>query len=797
ALAKPNANTTQELRPVDLDALELTPTPTPGSGAQPIAARTWQAPGTPREIQAEDLEPAEPTPAVTFGSGPQPKASNASLSTLAALVSTTRRDTNGRPTSTPGPAGPPERPASVRFARERAGQVDRAVADVTRDAADADARGTGTAGQHVRPVSPRERMHTRTSSALRGAAALLERASAALRELRESRLSWGPEARKPAAAPPPLPLPARAQSHPSAPMLPSAAGAPRASAATGRTEPLPTRDATAQSTTHPDRRGASVITPGATLPRNPSAAVSGDAVHPPAPVAKASNASLSTLAALVSTTRRDTNGRPTSTPGVLPVAPVPRENISAEGHALLDPRRLSATATSGSPSAFEQTASVSSDAMGARPPTPGALSETPSAHARPAADSGALVVARQRDPVATVGHELGADDRGGLADWGAVTPVTVAAAPSLADERAAADSDRGADVEGATSTRFAGAGYALRQLAANSGYDRPSQRMLPFADIGAAARESSASAATGGWTAREYPAPVRRVARPRPRQPTGTLSHDRLNPHRGRRWGRRQLGLAAGAVGLVLLGILGQRWLNRVPTRELSIETEPRDAQVFVDGQPLAAATSPYRHDGVTLGGHELRVEKAGFVALAQRIPVDPGQAPALLAVTLAPQVSEATLAIASNPFGARIFLDGRELDARTPTRVPGLPLGPHKVALQLAGYADAEQTVRVPEDAAVSITLLRTAAPAVAPLLVSTSRPSVREDRSSAPALDKQRRSELRRARIIARYRMRKGLPPDPAVVAVLEAAGESLETAARTYPPITLPPTPIPTER
>ncbi|MET0385543.1 MAG: hypothetical protein ABW321_06275, partial [Polyangiales bacterium] len=44
ALAKPNANTTQELRPVDLDALELTPTPTPGSGAQPIAARTWQAP---------------------------------------------------------------------------------------------------------------------------------------------------------------------------------------------------------------------------------------------------------------------------------------------------------------------------------------------------------------------------------------------------------------------------------------------------------------------------------------------------------------------------------------------------------------------------------------------------------------------------------------------------------------------------------------------------------------------------------------------------------------------------------
>lgn len=53
-------------------------------------------------------------------------------------------------------------------------------------------------------------------------------------------------------------------------------------------------------------------------------------------------------------------------------------------------------------------------------------------------------------------------------------------------------------------------------------------------------------------------------------------------------------------------------------------------------------------------------------------------------------------LRVCSSPAGARIIIDGTATDFRTPTAIPGVPAGKHRVLLSLAGYRNWEVGVTV-----------------------------------------------------------------------------------------------------
>lgn len=136
--------------------------------------------------------------------------------------------------------------------------------------------------------------------------------------------------------------------------------------------------------------------------------------------------------------------------------------------------------------------------------------------------------------------------------------------------------------------------------------------------------------------------------------------------------------------------------LNREPgPGRLHVETEPPEAVVSIDGQQ--AGTSPYTGD-VAPGEHTLEVANDGYKTIQQQLQLDPGQQ---LSLKLALQQAQAgqvppLLAVASDPQGASLFVDGR-LIGPTPIKARSTP-GPHEIKLALDGYISRTGRINLPD---------------------------------------------------------------------------------------------------
>jgi hypothetical protein len=215
---------------------------------------------------------------------------------------------------------------------------------------------------------------------------------------------------------------------------------------------------------------------------------------------------------------------------------------------------------------------------------------------------------------------------------------------------------------------------------------------------------------------------------------------------------------AAGTAAFVL-GAGTYTWFAARASGDIAIETTPPDAQVSLDGVRVSGEHSPFRQAHVRLGEHELLVEKLGFVPMHQTLSLRQRQREQTFVVSLAPDARDATLSVSSIPSGATILIDGQATGSSTPAALKQLSLGRHTVSLQLDGYGAAEQSVRVPEDALVSITLSKTEATLAAERRTATPR-NPAEARAQAREAARQHRAELRAARQAARAaRAQKGL--------------------------------------
>ena len=136
--------------------------------------------------------------------------------------------------------------------------------------------------------------------------------------------------------------------------------------------------------------------------------------------------------------------------------------------------------------------------------------------------------------------------------------------------------------------------------------------------------------------------------------------------------------------------------LNREPgPGKLHIETEPPEAVVSIDGQQ--AGTSPYTGE-LAPGEHLLEVANDGYKTIQQQLQLDSGQQ---LSLKLALQQAQAgqvppLIAVASDPQGAQLFLDGK-LVGPTPIKARSTP-GPHEIKLGLDGYISRTGKINLPD---------------------------------------------------------------------------------------------------
>ena len=91
---------------------------------------------------------------------------------------------------------------------------------------------------------------------------------------------------------------------------------------------------------------------------------------------------------------------------------------------------------------------------------------------------------------------------------------------------------------------------------------------------------------------------------------------------------------------------------------------------------------------------HEIVVSKQGYRPWSSKFELQSNETMKLPPVTLEPL--ESGFALDSVPSGATVFVDGKELDRKTPVRVAELGPGDHHIRLEAEGYAPWESSLHV-----------------------------------------------------------------------------------------------------
>ena len=118
---------------------------------------------------------------------------------------------------------------------------------------------------------------------------------------------------------------------------------------------------------------------------------------------------------------------------------------------------------------------------------------------------------------------------------------------------------------------------------------------------------------------------------------------------------------------------------------QLTVDSTPQGAQVQIDGKSDANWVTPLTLTNIQAGQHAVIVSKAGYSGDSRTISVASGNR-ATTVVHLAKLM--ATLVVKSDPPGANIYVDGRDMVIKTPGQV-SVDRGQHVVLVRMSGYVD------------------------------------------------------------------------------------------------------------
>jgi hypothetical protein len=118
---------------------------------------------------------------------------------------------------------------------------------------------------------------------------------------------------------------------------------------------------------------------------------------------------------------------------------------------------------------------------------------------------------------------------------------------------------------------------------------------------------------------------------------------------------------------------------------QMAIDSTPQGAQVQVDGRSDPGWVTPFALTNLQPGQHSITVSKAGYSTDTRAVDLTAGNRTTTV-VHLAQLM--ATLVVKSDPAGATIYVDGRDVGTKTPAQV-SIDKGQHVVLVRMMGYID------------------------------------------------------------------------------------------------------------
>ena len=140
-------------------------------------------------------------------------------------------------------------------------------------------------------------------------------------------------------------------------------------------------------------------------------------------------------------------------------------------------------------------------------------------------------------------------------------------------------------------------------------------------------------------------------------------------------------------------------------TGSLNVTSTPAGAAIFVDGADTGATTDATLAD-LAVGDHTVTLTKDGYRDAAANVTVRSDET-ATLHLDLVEAVG--SIAVASSPVGAAIFLDGAATGQTTNTTLENVQAGEHIITVTKDGYMDATATVTVVDNETATVTLVLT----------------------------------------------------------------------------------------
>jgi eukaryotic-like serine/threonine-protein kinase len=122
---------------------------------------------------------------------------------------------------------------------------------------------------------------------------------------------------------------------------------------------------------------------------------------------------------------------------------------------------------------------------------------------------------------------------------------------------------------------------------------------------------------------------------------------------------------------------------------ELTLDSSPQGAQIQVDGYRDASWITPITLTGLQPGRHSITLSKGNYSNDTRTVDVASGSKSTVL-VHLAPLM--ATLSLSSDPPGANIYVDGRDMGKTTPAHLT-VDKGQHVLLIRKMGYIDETTT--------------------------------------------------------------------------------------------------------
>ena len=118
---------------------------------------------------------------------------------------------------------------------------------------------------------------------------------------------------------------------------------------------------------------------------------------------------------------------------------------------------------------------------------------------------------------------------------------------------------------------------------------------------------------------------------------------------------------------------------------QLAVDSTPQGAQVQIDGRTEPTWLTPFAFSNLQPGQHTITVSKAGYSTDTRTVMGISGNRATVIA-----HLSQlmATLVVKSDPPGANIYVDGRDVGAKTPAQV-SVDKGQHVVLVRMMGYID------------------------------------------------------------------------------------------------------------